>query len=118
MVEKSPGEDAHGAGALWAAALWGSRETLLEVGLLDSFAHDRVVLAALLEAGSTAARSSDPRRRRTRQAERCAPRTMISAYLAALGAAGGHRALSIGEERFQRVGFLPHEESDDEVWRC
>lgn len=90
--------DAHALGARWAAVFWRTRQTLLRQGLIGSPRdHDRAVVQTLLEVGDVAARPGDYRPRRNRAAERSAPQTIASAYLAALDAAGGRRAADVAE---------------------
>jgi hypothetical protein len=105
--------DVHAAGAVWAAALWRLRGTLVQEGALASPRdHDRAVVAALLQVGATAVRTSGGRatggrRRRERRAVRSSPSTMIDAYLGAIRAAGGAGAADRARRSLHALGLPP-----------
>src|SRR5262249_5875092 len=101
--------DAHAEGALWASGLWRSRERLASEGLVAPEAHDRAVVATLLRVGSLGRR--DGRRRREREAERCAPSTVLAAYLEAVREAGGGKAADRAARLCHEIGLLGLEES-------
>ena len=119
--ERHPGDgvqaDAHAIGARWAALWWQCRRRLVDRDLLPSgLAHDRVVIAALLEVAQVARRGrGDRRRRREREAQRCAPATMVDAYLGALKSAAGSSATRVAEHVLRRVGRLSSEPVAEEL---
>ena len=100
-----PDEEAHAVGATWAPALWRSRTSLIETGLLRSpVDHDRALLDALLRIGET--NTGDHHKSRRREARKRDPAMLISAYLDALTDASGRRAAGVAESVFERVGLL------------
>jgi hypothetical protein len=112
-------EDAHAVGARWAGALWRARQTLLRQGLIDSPRdHDRAVVQTLLDIGGVAARPGDRRPRRDRAAERSAPETIVSRYLAALAAADGRRAAVVAAGLLEAGGLFGGSDPAREISAC
>ncbi len=94
--------DPHAVGATWAAAWWRCRDVLFERGLTRARDdHDRMIVAALAHVGS----EGSGRSRRTREALRMKPTTMLRSYVDAVGASAGPRAASVVEEVIERSGL-------------
>lgn len=108
--------DAHAEGALWASGLWRTREHLANEGLVEPDGHDRAVAATLLRVGSVGRR--DGRRRREREAERCAPSTVLAAYLESVREAGGSRAADRAARVCEEIGLFGLEELTDGAPAC
>jgi len=98
-------DDEHALGAVWAGGFWRCRQAVLEHGWLSTPKdHDRVVIAALLAIGRVGMRP-DGRARRRRAEERCAPSTVMAAYLEALEEAAGPSASSRAARIFEATGM-------------
>jgi hypothetical protein len=111
--------DPHAIGARWSSVFWHTRLRLLMHGLIESPRdHDRVLVRALLSIGATAAKPGDTRRRRERSAERQAPSTIASAYLAALDGDVGGRAASLAAELLESGELLGESAGATEAGAC
>jgi hypothetical protein len=111
--------DAHALGAFWAAALWRSRQQLLEAGLLVSPRdHDRAVVSTLLHLGQVARRGVPRRPRRDRAAARGEPETIIQTFVDSIRTEAGNAAADVTARVFSEARLLETRDAVAETAEC
>ena len=104
VSDLGPSHDAHSEGAVWAAAWWRARSQLVERGILETpVDHDRVLIRALLEVGTTGNANRHSRRRRERRRGRGS--TMVRTYINALSEVAGRPGTEIAERILEDAGL-------------
>lgn len=100
------GDDPHAHGAPWAAALWRSRQELVERGLIEApVDHDRAVVDALVRVGKAYGPDRDGSQA-ARERRRSRPRTFARELRRALRDAGSSAAGRAATRIFEAQGLL------------